>query len=255
MPADVLVLAYHGVSADWPADLSVTPERLERQLSRLVRHGYRGATFHDAVDAPPARLTVAVTFDDAYRSILELALPIMERLGLPGTVFVPTNFIGAQLVWPGIDHWVGGPHEHELAAMTEDELGVLAGAGWEIGSHTCSHPHLTQLSDSDLERELVVSRRRCEAMMGMPCRTLAYPYGDHDARVVAATAAAGYTAACTLPQRFNRPAPLHYARVGVYRADGDARFRAKVSVISRRLRSSVLWPGAMRVLRRLRSLR
>ena len=90
--SDVLVLCYHAVSPRWPADLSVTPEAFERQLQLLVDRGYRGATFHEAVTSPPTSRTVAVTFDDAYLSVLELAKPIMDRLGLVGTVFVPTDY-------------------------------------------------------------------------------------------------------------------------------------------------------------------
>src|SRR4051794_10014240 len=107
---DVLVLCYHAVSPDWPAHLSVTPEHFEEQLELLVRRGYRGATFLEAITAPPARRTVAITFDDAYRSVLELALPIMRRLGLPGSIYVPTDWPGrpGPMRWEGIDHWVGG---------------------------------------------------------------------------------------------------------------------------------------------------
>ena len=83
---DGIVLCYHALSPTWEADLSTTPERFERQLELLVRRGYRGVTFEQAVRAPHER-TVAVTFDDAYRSVLELARPILDRLGLPATVF------------------------------------------------------------------------------------------------------------------------------------------------------------------------
>ena len=62
--------------------LSVTPAAFERQLELLLRRGYQGATFHDAVTRPRAGKTVAVTFDDAYLSVLELALPILDRLGV-----------------------------------------------------------------------------------------------------------------------------------------------------------------------------
>ena len=61
----------------------------------LVRRGYHGATFERAVTAPPSSRTLAVTFDDGYRSVLTHARPILERLGLPATVFVPTDFVGA----------------------------------------------------------------------------------------------------------------------------------------------------------------
>src|SRR5688572_14000053 len=91
-PRNVLVLGYHAVSRTWPAPLAVTPDALRQQLELLVRAGYRGATFHDAVTSPPEAKTLVVTFDDAYASVAELARPVLEALGLPGTVFVVTDF-------------------------------------------------------------------------------------------------------------------------------------------------------------------
>jgi peptidoglycan/xylan/chitin deacetylase (PgdA/CDA1 family) len=242
--SDVLVLCYHALSERWPAALSTTPALFERQLELLVRRGYRGATFIEAVTAPPAPRTLAVTFDDAYRSVLELALPIMERLGIPGSVYVPTAFAGAAgpMSWEGIAQWVGGEHEHELRCMDWDELRVLAERGWEIGSHTRSHPRLTRLDDAELAGELGGSLEECAAGLGEPCRSLAYPYGDVDARVMDAARAAGYEAAAALPDgRLPRPTPLAWPRVGVYRVDDMRRFRLKVSRPLRRLRGSRIW--------------
>lgn len=247
---DVIVLCYHAVSDSWPSPLSVTPQRLESQLRLLVARGYRGATFPEAVLSPPAPKTVAVTFDDAYRSVLELAFPILARLGLPGTVFVPTAYAGREsaMAWPGIDHWLGGPHEQELVAMSWDQLSRLREEGWEIGSHTHSHPRLTALDDGALTRELARSRRECEQRLGVPCRSLAYPYGDHDERVVAAAGTAGYETACTLPARLHPPVPLRWPRIGVYAADHGLRFRLKLSPTLRRARASRGWDllGALR---------
>ena len=251
--SDVLVLCYHAVSPRWPADLSVTPDAFERQLQLLVDRGYRGATFHDAVTAPPDGPTVVVTFDDAYLSVLELGKPIMDRLGLVGTVFVPTDYPEreAPMAWPGIDQWLGGEHEPELRPMSWTQMRELADGGWEIGSHTCSHPHLTQLDEDTLDRELIVSRRECERHLSRPCMTIAYPYGDYDARVVAAAERAGYQAACTLPARFHAAQPLEWPRVGVYFGDDDRRFRMKVSPLMRRLRASRAWSAVDGARRRL----
>lgn len=239
--SDLLVLGYHAVSEDWSSDISVTPAALERQLTDLVRRGYRGARFHEAAIDPPSAKTVVVTFDDAYRSVLELALPILERLGLPGTVFVPTRFAKDALMasWPGVDVHLEGPNEHELAIMSWEELRRLASLGWEIGSHTRSHPLLTRLDDERLMEELAGSREDCEHSLGACCHSVAYPYGDTDARVVAATHAAGYTAAAGLPRfhRLHRPAVLNWPRIGIFHEDGQGRFRLKVSPTGRRLRT------------------
>jgi peptidoglycan/xylan/chitin deacetylase (PgdA/CDA1 family) len=242
---EVLVLCYHAVSRLWPADLAVRPARLESQLRMLLRQGYRGATFHQAIHAPPASKVMAVTFDDAYRSVIELGLPVLSRLGLPGTVFVPTAFAGVAepMSWPGIDGWLGGPHEQELTAMSWSELATLAAAGWEIGSHTRTHPRLVELGDADLAEELAASRRECESRLGLPCRSLAYPYGAHDERVVRATAEAGYSAAGTLPDSRHPASPLRWPRIGVYRADDGLRFRVKTSPLMLGIRAN----GRLRV--------
>jgi peptidoglycan/xylan/chitin deacetylase (PgdA/CDA1 family) len=260
---DVLVLCYHAVSEDWGSELAVTPPQLQSQLELMLKRGYRGATFHDAVHSPPARKTFAVTFDDAYRSTIELGLPVLSRLGLPATVFVPTAFTGSEkpMAWPGIDHWLGGAHEHELMPMSWQELAALAEAGWEIGGHTRTHPHLTELDDATLEDELRGSREDCEARLGIPCRSFAYPFSDEDERVVKATGEAGYSAAATLSELGLHPAsPLYWPRMGIYRADDGFRFRAKTSPLVLRLRAGrklrvppIVWrtrEAARRLLRR-----
>lgn len=235
---DLIVLCYHALSPTWTANLSTTPERFERQIALLVRRGYRGATFTQAVSSPPPSRIAVITFDDAYRSVIELARPILDRYGLPATVFAPTDSIGSErpMRWPGIDQWLGGPHEHELTPMSWKELQTLAHAGWEIGSHTGSHPHLTQIDDDALADELVRSKAACEQHLAKPCTSLAYPYGEVDARVIAATAQAGYSAAATLPRSLRSRGVMEWPRIGIYRVDSDLRFRLKLSPILRRLR-------------------
>jgi peptidoglycan/xylan/chitin deacetylase (PgdA/CDA1 family) len=252
--SDATVLCYHAVSQNWPAPLSVTPERLESQLRLLVNRGYRGSTFSDLTRESDDRV-LAVTFDDAFRSVLRSAAPVLSRLGLVGTLFVPTDFPGRDgpLLWPGIDQWLGGPFESELAPLSWAEIERLAELGWEIGSHTCSHPHLTRLSDEALDRELRLSRQVCEERLGRPCTSLAYPYGDFDERVVAAAGRAGYLCAGTLPARLHPERPLAWPRIGVYHGDGDGRFRLKVSPRVRLLRSSSAWMRLDRLRRRARA--
>ena len=253
--SDVLVLCYHAVSPTWPAPLSITPDAFERQLNLLVRRGYRGATVRDALSNPPADRTVAITFDDAYRSIRELARPILDRVGMTASVYVPTAWPerDAPMSWPGIDHWVGGPHEGELRCMSWDELGELADHGWEVGSHTRSHPRLPALTDAGLDDELAGSRADCESGLGRPCDSLAYPYGAVDERVVAAAERAGYRYGVSLPRSLHEPRPLHWPRVGIYHVDGEARWRwrLKVSPLARRVRALGAWDAVDGLRRRL----
>jgi peptidoglycan/xylan/chitin deacetylase (PgdA/CDA1 family) len=226
---DVLVLCYHGISDGWPERTAVRPDRLEEQLSMLVQRGYRGASFTEALTAPPSNRTLAVTFDDAPRSIATLAMPIMSRVGLPGTVFVPTKFpSNGPLAWPGQENWVGTKHEHELTCMSWDELRELADRGWEIGSHTRSHPRLTALRAELVHEELHGSRQDLEEHLGSRCYSLAYPYSDFDARVVRAAREAGYLAAGTVPGRPMAPLPLQWPRVLVGRHDTARRLAIRI---------------------------
>ncbi|WP_348766656.1 polysaccharide deacetylase family protein [uncultured Salinisphaera sp.] len=61
-----------------------------------------------------------------------------------------------------------------------------------IGAHTISHPDLRHVTDAELEEELVSGRERLESWLGHAVTTLAYPFGDSDARVRRAAADAGY---------------------------------------------------------------
>jgi len=236
----VLVLCYHAVSEDWDAALSVTPDAFRRQLVALLSQGWVGAKFTDAVLDPPAPKTLAVTFDDAYDSVRLRAAPVLAELGLPGTVFVPTDWPGRGLMqWPGIDQWTATPFKQELTPMSWEDLRVLSAADWEVGSHTCSHPHLPQLDADSIGHELSESRAVCQRQLGRPCRSVAYPFGEADDRVRAAAAAAGYDAAAGLWSRaFVSRDRFDWPRVGVWHREPDWRFRLKVSPVPARMRAS-----------------
>lgn len=246
---DVLVLCYHTVSPTWDATFSVTPDTLERQLTQLVQAGWRAATFTDAVLNPQGPKTLAVTFDDGFASVFELAEPILTRLGLRGTVFVPTAFMAERqhLSWEGIEAWRGTPHEDELRCMDWDELGQLADRGWEIGSHTCSHPHLTMLSDAELREEMRGSFEQCSMHLGRPCPSIAYPYGEVDVRVATLAKEAGYRTGACLAHSLVPLGPYLWPRIGIWRDDTDVRFRLKISRVVRSARASRLGPSLSRV--------
>jgi peptidoglycan/xylan/chitin deacetylase (PgdA/CDA1 family) len=249
--SELLILCYHAVSEDWPTELAVRPARLDAQLRFLTRRGYRPATLSEALRHPPGGKTVAVTFDDAYRSVIERALPVLSRHGVPATVFAPTAYVGdgERIAWSALSKWAGTSFEAELECMSWDDLRTLSEAGWEVGSHSATHPDLTELGDAELDAELTRSRAACEEELQRPCPSLAYPFGAHDQRVADRARAAGYEAAVTLdsgiaiPPRslVHRGEPadmLALLRAGIYRGDGWPRFLAKTSAAVRQLRSS-----------------
>jgi peptidoglycan/xylan/chitin deacetylase (PgdA/CDA1 family) len=232
-----LVLCYHAVSPTWESELSVPPDALERQIEHLMRRGWRATTFSEAIVGPRDRRAFAVTFDDAFATVRTYAAPVLRQFGIRGTLFVPTSFMEGErmLSWNGIKGWRDTPQADELKAMTWEQVGELAEYGWEIGSHTHTHPHLPQLADSGVREELSVSREELTRRLGRPCQSIAYPYGDVDDRVEQLTRQVGYRTAAALPGSFTHLNAHRYARVGLYRNDGPARFWVKLARGTRRL--------------------
>jgi peptidoglycan/xylan/chitin deacetylase (PgdA/CDA1 family) len=230
-----VVLCYHGVSSSWPSSLAITPDRFREQIEFLLGRGCRPVLFGDLVEHSGANGSgrhegaFAVTFDDGYRSVLEQAFPVLAELGVPATVFVPTDLVErpGPMCWDGIEQWLGTPHEYELEGLDWGELRELGANGWEIGSHACTHPRLTELDSDSLQAELRESRRRLERELSAECTSRACPYGDQDERVRAAARAAGYRAAGSMCP--GKPDPMCWPRVGIYPNDGPLRFRLKAS--------------------------
>jgi peptidoglycan/xylan/chitin deacetylase (PgdA/CDA1 family) len=228
-----LVLCYHAVSDTWADPLAVRPAMFERQVRSILRRGYRPASATEALSGR-GRL-VHVTFDDAYRSVMA-AMPALDRLGVPATVFACTNYAndGRPLDIPELAIEAGA-HPGELATMSWDQLRSLVERKVEIGSHTRSHAHLRELADSALDDELRGSRERLEDELGVPCRYLAYPFGEHDARVRSAAREAGYEAAFALPGPGCLTDVYDVPRVGLWRKDGVLRATIKTTTQGRRL--------------------
>jgi peptidoglycan/xylan/chitin deacetylase (PgdA/CDA1 family) len=247
------VLCYHAVSSGWPELIAIDPARLQAQVERLLRRGWLATTFTEAVIAPPARKTLSVTFDDAFLSTCQLAAPILGRLGVPATIFVPTAFpsSGRPLSWAHIDRWLGTPYESELEPASWEDLAALRDAGWEIGSHSASHPHLTELAPEDLDAQLRSSKAEIEHRIGERCRSIAYPYGDVDDRVAGAAKASGYEAgAAVLPVRHGHDR-LRFPRVLISSSESEALQRLHQRRPVRWLQSSPIWPGVQRSLTRV----
>ena len=220
-----LVVCYHAASETWSHALATAPRTIEAQLALLVRLRWRAIAVHDVLDARGR--VFHVTFDDAFRSIARV-LPALERMHIPVTVFACPEYAeaGAPLTVPELAQ---EPHS-ELLTMPWDELEELAARGVAVESHTLSHPHLARLSDAELERELRESKQRIEDRLRRPCRFLAYPFGDDDARVHRAAERAGYAAAFTLPGRQRPLNRFALPRVGAYRTDARLRLLVKSSL-------------------------
>jgi peptidoglycan/xylan/chitin deacetylase (PgdA/CDA1 family) len=80
----------------------------------------------------------------------------------------------------------------DLHAMSWDMVQRLADAGWTIGSHTQTHPLLTEESPRRVANQAMGSLKTLQEKLGRPVEHFAYPDGRHNPGVVAAVAQAGY---------------------------------------------------------------
>jgi peptidoglycan/xylan/chitin deacetylase (PgdA/CDA1 family) len=222
-----LVLCYHAITDGWEHALAVGPSTFERQVASCVRRGLRPVPAQRVLEGN--RRDLHVTFDDAFVSV-QRVLPVLERLGVPATVFACPGYAdeGRALDVPELAAEAAA-HPHELETMNWGALRELVERGVEVGSHTLSHAHLTRLSDGELGAELRESRERLETELQRPCPFLAYPYGEEDERVHAAARAARYEAAFALPGTGGRSNRYALPRVGIYRKDGGVRAALKTS--------------------------
>jgi len=224
-----VILLYHRVADDGPASTRVSPRRFAAHLEVLAAGGYRVLPLAELLagaraGALPPR-AVAITFDDAYRSILTGAYPLLAARELPFTVFVATGAVdggyGSYLGW--------------------DDLATLADSGLAtFGAHSVSHGHLEAREDGEdaaawLERvggEITGSLGRLRAELGDPViDAFAYPYGEYSSATETLLAdeglwglaqqsgAVGPATAATRVPRF----PLYHG------ADSDERLRTALS--------------------------
>jgi peptidoglycan/xylan/chitin deacetylase (PgdA/CDA1 family) len=113
--------------------------------------------------------------------------------------------------------------------LTAREVRGLIASGWEIDSHTLTHPDLTTLPAVALRHELVGSRAEIRRRFGQPADFFCYPSGRYDARVEAAVRAAGYRAATTVQEGYAVGSqPFALKRIRVNGADTAATLSARL---------------------------
>jgi peptidoglycan/xylan/chitin deacetylase (PgdA/CDA1 family) len=224
-----MILMYHGVAevAEDPNLLCVTPDRFAGQMAMLQRIGLRGVGVGALVDAMRAgrpRGLVGITFDDGYVSVLEAAVPELQRRGFTASVFIISGRLG------GTNDWDEGP---AWPLLSGGQVEKLAAAGMEIGSHGATHARLAGLDGGRLEAEVGGSRASLSELVGVPVRGFAYPYGSMDAAARAAVRHAGYDYACAVETPPNALGLMALPRIYIGQRDGAARLAAKRLVYRR----------------------
>jgi peptidoglycan/xylan/chitin deacetylase (PgdA/CDA1 family) len=230
----VLVLMYHRVGAAgnaWEARYAISADNFAAHMRALARAGYQAV----GIDALVAWLeggpalpegAVLITFDDGFRGVRDHALPVLQGLGWPFTVFLVSDLIGGQDVWTQKSN----PSGQTYPLLDAAEIRDMQGRGCTFHSHTRSHASLPTLDDAELVEQLAGSRNALSQLLGHEVDYIAYPYGHLDERVEAATRAAGYRAAFATQPGFNRRDVNRFRirRLDVFGTDTPAMLMRKI---------------------------
>jgi peptidoglycan/xylan/chitin deacetylase (PgdA/CDA1 family) len=189
---------------------TVTPELFEGHLKYFRDNGYQVVLVGELIEyfktgKPLPEKAVAITFDDGYLEHYDNAFPLLKKYGVKATFFIPTG-------------WVGTSTRGDM--MSWAQIKQMSDAGMAIGSHAITHPNLQNISDEDLKRELEGSKKMIEEKIGISCDLLAYPGGNHDARVIEAVASAGYEGALSV-YKIIAQAPKYIYSIRRFHADDN----------------------------------
>jgi peptidoglycan/xylan/chitin deacetylase (PgdA/CDA1 family) len=197
-----VILAYHGLAElrrdlD-PHNLMLPPGDFVRHVEGLRRRGYEFLKMADLAARLRAggdlRGACALTFDDGSVDNHDVLPALLERLGVPATLFVCPGLFG--------DPHPFLPAESGVRLMTLEEARALAAVPLvEIGSHTVLHTVLDHADADEAYREMFDSKRMLEDMLGTDVQSFAYPDCGYSRFCPAAAEQSGYTSAVTCAGR------------------------------------------------------
>jgi peptidoglycan/xylan/chitin deacetylase (PgdA/CDA1 family) len=238
--SSAVVLAYHAI-ADLPVGsslgpYSVAPAEFVEQLDLLRRAGYEFIDLDallaslDGRRALPKRAAL-VTFDDCYDDLRAVAAPVLAGRGIPALAFAVAGKLGAT------NDWEVATDEPRLRLLDVEGLHELSRFGIEVGGHSLSHARLTELPPEQLAAEVAGCCEQLEAV-GLPRpRAFAFPYGAHDAAVVAAVRDAGFLAAFITESGLVSASSDRYRLPRVELRRGDTGTRLRLRLVAARARA------------------
>jgi len=154
-----------------PAGFTRAVETLHQLGSQTLEMDEVAARLRSGASFPPRGM--GLTFDDGYRSVYEVAFPLLQRYGLKATVFLA---VGRGRSGPSDSL----PSMNGRPMLRWGEIRAMHRAGITLGAHTLTHPDLTRLPLHRVQEEIWESKARIEDVLGAPVTCFAYPYGAAD---------------------------------------------------------------------------
>lgn len=179
-----VAVMYHRFGESALPSTNTTIAQIDAHIAYLIAGDFKVMPLLEVVEAikagkPLPDKAVAITIDDAYRSVVRHGLPRLRAAGFTATLFVSTEPVDAGL----------------QGYMTWDDVRKALDDGFDIGAHTVAHAHLADLDPADVAREIAHSNSRFKAELGFTPPLFAYPYGEASLEVRRLVMEAGHVAA------------------------------------------------------------
>lgn len=178
----LVILQYHHVDAEGPASTSLSPAQFIEHMQMLEDLGFEVVDLEKATlelfdgktQIDPTSKQVAITFDDAYTSIITAAYPELKRRNWPFTIFVNPLAV----------------NQKNRNIMSWEQLQLLVDEGVTIANHSDSHAHLPTIPegytlDQWLNEEVTAPYNEMKKRLGKVSTMFAYPYGEFTMEIAA----------------------------------------------------------------------
>jgi peptidoglycan/xylan/chitin deacetylase (PgdA/CDA1 family) len=195
----VPILSYHSFADNCSSSLCQPARVFDQQMKYLKENGYRVISLGELLEflkyrhSLPKR-SVVISIDDGYRSVYNIAWPILKKYGFRAILFIYTDFVGVS-----------------KNAITWNQLREMKKNGFEIGAHTMSHCDLTKQNKGEdtqtymsrIEKELSLSKQIIDKKLNQDTVFLAFPYGRYEQRVLDMCKRLGYKIAVSVKRGSN----------------------------------------------------
>lgn len=159
------------------ASFEDTSEDLLKQI--LFTANNRCGTLDEVANSNPIKdPSICLTFDDGFKSDVEIVLPLLLEAQCKATFFITTD-------WIGLDGF-----------LLKKDIKKLHESGMQIGSHSKSHINLKYASDAIVKRELKKSKEVLEEIIGVNVNAFSCPFGEHNNRLKRISEELGYQYCC-----------------------------------------------------------
>lgn len=172
----ITVLLYHRVNDNLRDTITVCTDTFQKQMEYLKKN-YNVISVRELLnrmkEGRNSDRAVVITFDDCYRDNYENAVPILQMYQLPACFFISSSMVGTEKAFKHDLEIIG----HGLPNLKCEDIVEMDKNDFEIGSHTISHPRLSECNEETLCKEIFNSKKQLEEMIGKEILYFSFPHG------------------------------------------------------------------------------